>query len=688
MPIIALMLLIASLFVADFAQKKFNTWAPIIVFLTISLFCEVFCFNFETFRSMTYPEIEDYTITCSSSVTEKNNKYEFKNSSSYVSITNLNAPVESIYVKTDTSMHTLRIFASDSANKNRYHAGDRTISRFSKPSSYIKTNFTGTASEIRLYIPDIDDRTITLSGIKLNRQRPFFFSIFRPLVCFGILMFIFFIIMKKQLWEKKYNPESQKQSNFTKLMAGLLAFLFLVIPFLNPGFINPKWAHHNQYNDLAQSFLKGQLHLDKEVPSALMEMENPYDRNERKNVLKAAGISEPWDYSFYNGKYYVYFGVLPVFLFYLPFQLLGLDFPNFLAVVFFSWLLIAGVFLLYGKIIKLYLKDTPYLLYLILSTATVLTGGVVYLIKRPDFYSIPIMGALSFTIMGFYFWMSALDGEKLSRKRLFIGSIFMASVLALRPNLLFFSSVAFVIFWQSAFSDRELLSLESKLSDEKLRGLKNTIAFCAPYLVIGVLIMIYNAARFSSPFDFGASYNLTTSDMTQRGVMLDRFGLGVFEYLFHPPTISATFPFLTAATPSTAYIGFTSREGMFGGIFATYPILWSLFAMHKTKNSKPFKFALVLIIVSFITCLLDIQAGGILPRYTSDFAVFFVIAAALTLMALYKNYPSFTASFAAWGLLFMIAFDVLLIIAGGSSTIQTMNKPMYMHLLDQFVFFL
>ncbi len=688
MPVIAMVVLGASLFLANFFAKKFGKLAPTVLFLAVSLICEIFCFNFESFRSMTYPEIENYTISCPSSVKENDGAYELRTETDYVSITDFDAPVENIYIRTNTTRHTVRFFASDSANVNRYHAGDRTISRYSEQSSYIKTNFTGTATEIRIYIPDLENRVITLSDIRVNCRRPIFFSILRPIVCFLVLMFIYYVIVKKQLWQKKYNPESKRQHNFTMLVACSLAVLFLLIPYLNPGFISPSWTHHNQYNELAQAFLKGQLHLEREVPDVILEMENPYDRYERKNVLKEAGLPEPWDTALYNDRYYVYFGVLPVFLFYLPAQLLGVNFPNFLAVVIFSWVLIAGIFLLYGKIIKMYLKDIPYLLYLVLSVATVLTGGVVYIIKRPDFYSIPIIGALAFTVMGFYFWISSLDGEKLSRWRMFVGSVFMACVISLRPNLVFFSCTAFMIYWQSVFRDRELLSLNSTLSSEKLRGMKNTIAFCAPYIVIGTLVMIYNAARFSSPFDFGASYNLTTSDMTQRGFALDRWGLGVFEYLFRPPTISATFPFLTSSTPSTAYIGFTSKEGMFGGIFATYPLLWSLFAMHKAKGSKPFRFALVLLAAGFITCLVDIQAGGILPRYTCDFAVFFVMAAAITLMMLYKEYPSLATKFSAWGLLCMIIFDVLLIIAGGTSTLQTMNKQVYMHLFDEFAFFL
>lgn len=689
MPVIALLLLGASLFAARALQKKWGNIAPVVLFLTVSLVCEIFCFNFEAFRSRTYPEMEDFTISYSEGVTEKDGSYEMRTSSAYLSITGFSTKVENIYIKTNTTRHTVRFFVSDEANENRYHAGDRIISRYSDQTSYIKTNLTGAATEIRIYIPDIENRIVTLSDIKLNCRRPVFFSILRPLACFLVLLFLYFVILKKNLWNVKYDPENKTQSNITMAVACLLAVLFLAIPYINPGFINPSWPHHNQYNELAQAFMKGQLHLDKEVPDVLLEMENPYDRYARKEVFSEAGITEPWDTAFYNGKFYVYFGVLPVLLFYLPAQLIGFDFPNFLAIVIFSWVLIAGVFLLYGKIIKMYLKDTPYLMYLVLSVTTVLTGGVVYIIKRPDFYSIPIIGALAFTVMGLYFWISSLDGEKLSRSKLLIGSIFMACVIALRPNLIFFSCAAFLLFWDSVFKDRELLSINSKLSDEKFRGLKNTLSFCMPYIIVGLLVMWYNYARFSSPFDFGASYNLTTSDMTRRGFALDRWGLGVFEYLFRPPSVSGTFPYLSSSYPSTSYIGFTSREGMFGGIFATYPILWALFAMHKAKEEKhPFRFALFILAAGFVTCLIDIQAGGILPRYTCDFAVFFVMAAALTLMMLYKQYPSLATKFAAWSLLCMVAFDALLIIAGGSSTLQTMNKEVYMYLFSEFAFYL
>ncbi|MGM9551238.1 MAG: hypothetical protein ACI3XA_03185 [Clostridia bacterium] len=688
MPVIAVLFLGSSLLVAKAAKNRLGNYLPLVFFLAVCILCEIFFFNFEYFRSRTYDPIEYFTVTYSSGVKAKDGSYQIRSAHDYIEISNIIGEVENIHISTNTTIHTVRFMATDDANINFYYAGERKISRFTQQTSYMKTNFTGEAKTIRITIPDISNRIVTLSDIRLNCPRPMFFNVFRILVCYLVLLFIHYFIATKDLWKVPFDADDKNQNSTTVALALVLAASFLAISSLNPGFVNPTQPHFNQYNDLADAFLKGQLHLDKEVPDVLKEMNNPYDRYERKAVFKNANMVEPWDTAYYNGKFYVYFGVLPVLLFYLPSRLLGVDFPNFLAVVIFGWVLIAGVFLLYRQLIKKYLKDVPYLLYLTLSAVTILTGGVVYIIKRPDFYSVPIIGALAFTIMGLYFWIKSIETEKINRLHMTIGSVFMASVIALRPNLIFYSCAAFIIFWDSVFKHRELLSVKSKVCDDKYRALKNTLAFCAPYIIFASFVMVYNYLRFDSPFDFGAAYNLTTSDMTQRGFALDRFGLGVFEYLFRPPRITGTFPFLSSSLPETSYIGFTSKEGMFGGIFITYPVLWVIFAMHKTKHQWPFKLSTFLIITSFFVCLVDIHAGGILPRYTSDFAVFFVMAASIVIFGLYKEYPSLATKFAAWALLCMVLYDTLLIFAGGTSTIQTMNKPLYMSLYSAFSFFL
>ena len=68
---------------------------------------------------------------------------------------------------------------------------------------------------------------------------------------------------------------------------------------------------------LAEALSQGETHLLLEPPQALIDMEDPYDHTERMNVCN--GDNEAlWDTAYYNRHYYVYFGVGPVIVYYLP----------------------------------------------------------------------------------------------------------------------------------------------------------------------------------------------------------------------------------------------------------------------------------------------------------------------------------------------------------------------------------
>lgn len=685
MHLVVLLVFGTALFFADRIRTRFGKSAPIWLFLAVCFLCEIFCFNFETFRSATYPSVSNnYSVTAFGAERDENGNIIFHTSDDYIEITDIDEKVENIYLKINSYYTKVRISATDESNANFYTLGERSLSVNAPQTFYIKTHFAGKQDVIRISFPSVQSIPITLSAMDFNCQRPVFFSALRIMVCFLFFLFAYYIVISPRLWKSVFKPDDPNQKTATIVIAALIALLFFLIPFTNPSYITPSWSHHSQYSELADSILDGKLSLDRTVPSELIEMQNPYDRYKRAEVLTEAGVTpQPWDIAFFDGNFYVYFGVLPVFLFYIPFKLLGAEFPNFMGVVIFSWVLIAGVFMLVGQFVKKYCKNIPYLLYLVSSALILFCGGNIFLLRRPDFYSIPIMGGLAFTIMGIYFWFTSIsDNGKLIVSRVTAGSVFMALVLSLRPNLVFFSFAAVLLFWNSVFKDRELLSLNSRLSADKHRALKNTIAFCAPYVIVGVLLMCYNYARFKSPFDFGASYNLTTSDMTRRGFEFDRFGLGIFEYLFRPPRIVPQYPYLAQSTPITDYVGFTSREYMYGGIFTTQTILWVLAASYKIKKQKPFKFVVFLLSVASLICLFDIQAGGVLPRYTSDFAVFFVMAAVMVLLMLYSLHPHLAIKFASVALFSMLIYDVLLIYGSGFSTtgqIQTMiyNSPIH-----------
>jgi hypothetical protein len=59
------------------------------------------------------------------------------------------------------------------------------------------------------------------------------------------------------------------------------------------------------YHQLSEAFRSGQLHLLIEPDGRLAELGNPYDVRQRKNIPVV------WDASYYDGKYYLYWGAVP-----------------------------------------------------------------------------------------------------------------------------------------------------------------------------------------------------------------------------------------------------------------------------------------------------------------------------------------------------------------------------------------
>ncbi len=63
---------------------------------------------------------------------------------------------------------------------------------------------------------------------------------------------------------------------------------------------------------MTKAIMDGRLYLDEEPPQYLEEMDNPYDFNQRE-YLQVRHKDQPeykWDYAYYDGKYYIYFGIL------------------------------------------------------------------------------------------------------------------------------------------------------------------------------------------------------------------------------------------------------------------------------------------------------------------------------------------------------------------------------------------
>ena len=255
-----------------------------------------------------------------------------------------------------------------------------------------------------------------------------------------------------------------------------------------------------------------------------------------------------------------------------------------------------------------------------------------------DMYSVPIMGALAFTVIGLSLWLSALSNKRLRALKLAVGSLCMALVAGCRPNLLLFSFLFFPFFLGEiikAFKEKRAFTKEA---------IVNSVAFALPYIAVAAGLMWYNYARFGSPFDFGANYNLTTNDMTSRGFVWERMGVAAFMYLFQLPKLISTFPFIRNCDFDSTYMGVTIRETMYGGIFSYSPFLWSLFLIPRVKETlKKYKLlipAVMLFAFGIITPLLDAQFAGILQRYFADFSLMLCLGALFVFLPVFFNTDS------------------------------------------------
>ena len=161
-----------------------------------------------------------------------------------------------------------------------------------------------------------------------------------------------------------------------------------------------------------------------------------------------------------------------------------------------------------------------------------------------------------------------------------------------------------------------------------------------PVLIVSITIMWYNYARFGSPLDFGASYNLTgNSDMTLRGFDPTRMVEGVFYYLCGSIHTSTTFPFVNAqgfSSSTLTFMGKTISEPYMGGLITLCPIciLIPMYLIAERKNSKSWLLVLILSILGVTVCAFDTEGAGILGRYQQDFGIIFGFAYVICIFSL------------------------------------------------------
>lgn len=495
-----------------------------------------------------------------------------------------------------------------------------------------------------------------LQGLTANAPRAFAFSFGRLAVLVLLLGAAWALRPGSALWQCEYRTDARRLRPVTVLCAAVLLALAAAAPFADvrasgvcTSFYNAEdwdggsrvsfWQHisdwqrtgNAQYGSLATSLLHGRLDLELDPPAALLAMENPYDTYARQEQAPDA----LWDVAFYNGRYYVYFGIVPCLLFQLPFEwLTGVpDLPPAPCMAVLAWVYILAAFGTVGQCARRWFPQASFAAVLLCRLGLVLGSPLYFLLLKGAVYEYAILCGAAFVLLALWLWLAAAGTPPAHRKtllaRLGLGSLCMALVAGCRPQMELLAVLCLPIFWHRYIAEKRLFTREGRIE---------AAVFVLPVLVVAAGLAWYNAARFGSPFDFGANYNLTSNDMTARGFHIGRLGPALFTFFLAPPALRAVFPFLSEFRMQTNYIGTTITENFCGGLFAGVPFTWALAAALPLRRrlgarQGPGAFIALCAASALTLAALDCQMAGVLYRYLMDFAPALLLAAALCWLA-------------------------------------------------------
>lgn len=633
-----------------------KNWTKLIIFFVISLLLEVFVMNGRAVLTMNASDQQP----------------EYFRDGDCLHVKGMTGEPGYIYLGISASAASgvqvpvaVSIWIQDEGQAEYYELPATRIYPLVEKSKYLRIHSYGDVHGMQIRMAADGDATLQVDKLIYDAKVPWFVSGIRIAVLFAGCCLVWFLRPGSSIY--RVQLKRFVVQGVAVLLILINAGVFLVLATSNSAFMNPVWPYHRQYHELAVSLSKGEVSVEmagESTKAALAELDNPYDSGIRMNEVPNAG--DVWDVCYYEGKFYVYFGIVPVLIFYLPYYLLfGNVFPTWLGVVITGAAAVAGSFYLLWQIRRKWFPNVSETVYLLLATILSNCMNLSCAILKPDFYYLPVVMALCFSLWGLGILMSvACDWKHKTNKRICIkivlGTLCMALTAGCRPQFLVGSFLLMPLFVP-------LLCKE----DNKKYAVSRLVAAIVPYVIVAAALMSYNYIRFGSVLDFGANYNLTTNDMTHRGLNAGRVWDGLFMYLFQPANVSPGFPFAQVTQFYSEYLGSTIRDWTFGGAFWTHPILLILpFAAGMKKElsaRKVYGFGLLCVSLSLVVVIADTQMAGILNRYYTDFLWLLMIPVAIVLFQLFEKYADtpaakwmigFVLIAGAWSVLYEIAIGI------------------------------
>lgn len=598
------------------------------IILIISLLLEIFIFNISSYRTV-FGKYEEKICT------EPQFLYYSDDSSRvFVLFDNINTKTTTFKIEFNNleEITDYKIYYSD-ATTSAYTGGfyKKYIPGYEK-SKYIPLNLSGETKSLIIEIDADLYENGKLVEVSVNEKIPFEFNFIRFAIVFFLITFAYFM-KNGEIFNREYSNKDLKQELILLL---ILTAFFMILTFINIYSVNGNESE--VYNkDFVEAIVQGQFNLLKNPSEKFIELENPYDALSRNDVER--DVDYLWDTAYYNGKQYVYFGILPLLITFLPYYLITKKFLKIYVVVFifsiFIFILLKEILL---KLLSKYFDKIPFKM--VVSFLIILCSGslILYANGMSRVYELVIIVGLYFVLQGLYFIIKSTESEKNKYLNIFLGALFLALSVACRPTDLF-ASLIIVPYLLSL-----LIENIKNFKQDKKSLIKLIISVAIPYLTVGILLMWYNYVRFGNIFEFGSKYQITIANMGALGNRFSAIPTGLIANLFSIPNFVPDFPFIENHNKLAVFYGYYYIENMIGGLFIIAPICFMNFyiikANKKSENKELKILANTLLIVAILITLISIMMAGSNQRYLIDYAYIYIISAILIFMIIYNSLKS------------------------------------------------
>ena len=499
-------------------------------------------------------------------------------------------------------------------------------------SHYLRTESTGETRKCILvfYDPSGKYDTFRIYNIEFNAFRPLFISPLRMLCIFAVVLIFYFLFIDEQM-RKCETLKLSKRGRIILLVAfAAFAVFAFVWPSLNKRVMEDDYV---PYAMLARSFLEGRTSVGGPVPDYISATEGQpaYWRFDDAMI-------DMYDYSFHGEKYYVYFGVLPCVLFFLPYLLLtGHDMPNTYAVSALCVIAVALIYFLLKAVIEKWYRHATLQLHILLSAVFAVGMYLPVFITGPEHYQIPILAGCNLIFAGIIFIIKSGTENKRPYLTLVLGSLCLALVSLCRPAMLIFSLLIMCI--------PAGMVLSSAKGRDKKRTVKVGLCMVVPFMVCASICMIYNYVRFGSVLEFGFENNLTSIPVGYDDIFMPyAIYKCIYEYLIKPPTLDLSFPFIAS---ESAYICENGLEFVVskisGGLIGMFPCLLAIpfMSVYKEKLKSKHLFIQMLILMASglgIMLFSAIYSLYITNRYVAEFSWTLFLPAAVVLLEMEESF--------------------------------------------------